>query len=124
MTRKSPQSGEMFWIYEVAITPEKLGDFLSVARDLMAAMEQEPGTLEYRYSMNAENTICHIYERYRDSAGLIAHAKNFGRTFAERFTKACSPLRFSVYGVPSDDAETLLGQYGAAFFSSIITPCQ
>ena len=124
MDKKSPRPSEIFWIYEVAITPGKLDDFISVAHDLMATMEQEPGTLEYRYSLNADRTVCHIYERYRDSEGLLAHAENFGRAYSERFMQACAPSRFSVYGIPRDDAKALLGQYGAAFFSNIVQPGQ
>jgi quinol monooxygenase YgiN len=122
MSKKFPAPEEVFWIYEVAINPGKTEDFVSLARDLMATMEDEPGTVEYRYSLNADKSICHIYERYRDSDGLIAHADNFGRAFSERFTETCSPSRFSVYGAPDDRVRSILDQYGAAFLSNIIRP--
>jgi hypothetical protein len=39
---------EAFWGLEVEIKPGKLEDFLSVARDLMDTMDEEPGTLDLR----------------------------------------------------------------------------
>ena len=122
MSKKLAPPEEIFWIYEVAINPGKTAEFVSVARDLMATMEDEPGTVEYRYSLNADGSICHIYERYRDSDGLIAHADNFGRAFSERFAEACNPSRLSVYGAPDDRVRSILDQYGAAFLSNIIRP--
>lgn len=122
VTKKSPPSTELFWIYEVDIVPGQLAAFTAVARDIMATMEQEPGSLEYRYALNADETTCHIYERYRDSAGLLAHAEMFGRTYAERFMEACTPSRFSVYGTPDDEAKGILAQYGAQFFAQIVQP--
>ena len=122
MSKKFPPPEEIFWIYEVKINPGKTEEFVSVARGLMATMEDEPGTVEYRYSLNADRSICHIYERYRDSDGLIAHADNFGRAFSERFAEACSPSRFSVYGAPDDRVRSILHQYGATFLSNIIRP--
>src|SRR5262245_13997901 len=108
MSKKLPPPEEIFWNYEVEIYTGKNEEFVSLARDLMASMEDEPGTVEYRYSLNANGSMCHIYERYRDSDGLIAHADNFGRAFSERFTEACSPSRFSVYGAPDDRVRSIL----------------
>ena len=122
MSKKFPPSEEIFWIYEVKINPGKTEEFIFVARDLMAAMEDEQGTVEFRYSLNADQSICHIYERYRDSDGLIAHADNFGRAISERFAEACSPSRFSVYGAPDDRVRSILHQYRATFLSNIIGP--
>ena len=80
-------SENIHWLLEVAILPGKLEDFRSVVRDLIAATEPEPGTFDYEWYFNADNTACHIYERYRDSAALIKHVEGFHR-FAERFMQA------------------------------------
>ena len=124
MAQKSANTHEIFWIYEVAINPGKFDDFVAVAHDIMATIEEEPGTVEYRYSMDAKGTVCHIYERYRDSKGLLAHAANFGRVYAERFMAACTPSRFSIYGEPDAEAAAALTRYGAVLYSNIVRPTE
>jgi quinol monooxygenase YgiN len=119
MSKLPHQAGEISWQYEVEIVPGKLDDFISVARGLFATMDQEPGTLDYNYYLSPDNTVCHIYEHYRDSDSLVAHADNFRNVFAERFMAACTPKRLSVYGTPSDPVKAVLAQYGAVFFSTI-----
>jgi quinol monooxygenase YgiN len=119
MYKKPPQPDEAFWRLEVKINPGKLQDFLSVARDLMATMDQEPGTLGYGYYLSDDKTVCHIHEHYRDSVGLAAHAENFGRVFAERFMAACTPTHFNVYGQPNAAAKAILAQYGPSYLTKI-----
>src|ERR1700759_1198101 len=110
MSKKPPQPDEAFWRLEVDIKPGKLIDFLSVAHDLMTTMDEEPGTLDYEYYLNDDKTVCHIHERYRDSAGLVTHASKFGLVYSERFMAACTPTRFIVYGEPNADSKSILGQ--------------
>lgn len=117
MSKDVPDSDEIFWRFEVAIIPGKLDDFVSVARDLMAVMDQEPGTLSYEYRTNAEKSTCHIFERFRDSAGLVAHAEHFGADFAARFMDACKPVSFYVYGVPDEAARSVLAAYAPVYLS-------
>jgi hypothetical protein len=90
----------------------------------MTTMDEEPGTLDYEYYLSPDKSVCHIHERYRDSAGLIAHASNFDRVFSQRFMAACTPTRFIVYGVPNDDAKAILAQYGPTYFSEIKHPSE
>jgi hypothetical protein len=85
----------------------------------MATMDEEPGTLDCEYYLNADKTVCHIHERYRDSAGLITHAENFGSVFSERFMQACNPTRFNVYGTPNEAAKAVLAQYDPTYFTKI-----
>jgi len=111
-------SNQVYWLLEVAILPGKLDDFRAVARDLIASTEPEPGTLDYEWNLNEDHTICHIFERYRDSEAMIEHVEGFGR-FAERFMKACRPTRFAVYGNPSDEAKAALGDLHPAYFQTL-----
>ena len=117
MSKKPTQPDEAFWRREVEIKRGKLEDFLSVARDLMDTMDEEPGTLYYECYLSADKTVCHIHERYRDSDGLITHAEDFGRVFSERFKQTCNPTRFNVYGAPNDAAKAVLAQYGPTYFT-------
>jgi quinol monooxygenase YgiN len=111
-------SNQVYWHLEVAILPGKLEDFRAVARDLIASTESEPGTLDYEYNLNADNTVCHIFERYRDSEAMIKHVEGFHR-FAERFLKSCRPTRFDVYGNPSEAAKAMLTDLHPSYFNEL-----
>jgi quinol monooxygenase YgiN len=111
-------SDQVFWHLEVAILPGKLDDFKAVARDLIANTEPEPGTFDYEYNLNADDTVCHIFERYRDSAAMIKHVEGF-HAFAERFLKSCRPTSFSVYGNPSEEAKAMLADLHPTYFKML-----
>jgi len=111
-------SEEISWLLVVEIQPGQLDNFRAVARDLVASTQSEPDTLSYEWDLSEDNSICHIYERYKDSTALIAHVQGF-HNFAERFLQACRPIRFDVYGSPSDEAKTLLADFQPTYFSHL-----
>jgi quinol monooxygenase YgiN len=111
-------SNHVSWLLEVAILPGKLDDFRAVARDLIASTEPEPGTFDYEWNLNTDNTVCHIFERYRDSEAMIKHVEGFHR-FAERFLKSCRPTRFDVYGNPSEAAKAMLADLNPTYFNTL-----
>lgn len=111
-------SNEIHWLLEVAIHPGQLENFRAVARDLIASTQKEPDTLSYEWNLTTDGTSCHIYERYRNSAALVAHVQGFGK-FAERFLQACRPVRFDVYGSPSDEAKAILTDFGPIYYSHL-----
>lgn len=92
---------------------------LDSARDLMnemvAATQEEPGTLGYEWFLSEDGRTCHIYERYADSEAAVAHLGSFGSRFAERFLACFEPTTLSVYGDPSADARTALDAFGASY---------
>lgn len=111
-------NNQIHWLLEVAILPGQLDNFRAVARDLIASTQNEPGTLAYEWNFNADSTACHIYERYRDSAAVMAHIVNFA-PFAERFLQACQPVRFDIYGSPSDDVKAALADFQPVYYSHL-----
>jgi quinol monooxygenase YgiN len=111
-------SENISWILQVAIHPGKFDEFCAVAKDLIAATGSEPATLAYEWSLSRDRTICHIYERYRDSEAVAAHLQTFG-PFAPRFMEACHPTRFHVYGTPTDAVKTALADLGPVYFTPL-----
>jgi quinol monooxygenase YgiN len=116
-SRVAAEPDETFWRIEVEILPGKLEEFRAVVRDLIASSKQEPGTLDYDWYFNADNTACHTYERYRNSAAVIAHGTTFGARFVERFLKTCRTTGLDVYGSPNAAAKELLAGYGPTFYT-------
>ena len=109
-------NAEISWLLEVEILPGQLENFRAVAGELIASTRTEPGTLAYEWHVNDVGTICHIYERYRDSAALVTHVQGFGRV-ADRFLQACRPTRFSVYGAPNAEAKAAVADFGPDYYS-------
>jgi quinol monooxygenase YgiN len=66
-----------------------------------ATQKNEPGTLNYEWAISDDRQVCHVYERYRDSAAVMTHLESFGAKFAVRLMEAVTPARLVVYGTPS-----------------------
>jgi quinol monooxygenase YgiN len=111
-------SENISWILQVAIHPGKLDDFRSVAKDLIAKTESEPGTLGYEWNLSEDGTICHIFERYQNADALVTHVESFG-AFAKRFMEACHPTRFHVYGTPNEAVKAALADLNPVYFSPL-----
>jgi quinol monooxygenase YgiN len=111
-------SYEIRWVLEVAIQPGQLENFRLLANDLIAATQPEEGTLSYEWNLSEDNTLCHIYERYQNSTALVKHVQNF-HNFAERFLQVCRPVRFDVYGYPSEEARALLADFQPTYYAHL-----
>lgn len=70
-----------------------------------ATRANEPGALNYEWSTNSDGKLCHIYERYVDSAAVMTHMATFGERFAGRFFAIFKPLRVVVYGSPDKEVK-------------------
>ncbi len=99
------------WVLELAIEPENTEAFKVVMADLVAATEKEAGTVAYEWHFNEAGTICHIYERFRDSAAAAIHLGMFGESFAERFLEAGRPTRLTVFGDPAPEVIEILSGF-------------
>ena len=109
-------SEQIHWNIEVAILPGKLADFRSVANDLIASTKKEPGALTYEWHFSSDNTVCHIIERYANSAAVLTHGQNFAQ-FAERFVAACRVVRFDIYGPATDEVKADLAGANPSYYS-------
>ena len=106
------------WMLEVAIKERQLNTFRSLMLEMVESTKaNEPGTLDYEWSISEDQNVCHIFERYSDSAATMIHLKSFGANFAERFMAAVEPTRFVVYGNPSGEVKAALSGYGAVFMT-------
>ena len=107
----------VYWLLELEIQAGKSDEFEKLMSEMVANTQaNEPGALNYEWSTNAEGTVCHIYERYADSAAVMTHMQGFG-PFAARFFEVFRPLRFSVYGSPSSEVKEALAALSPAYFN-------
>jgi quinol monooxygenase YgiN len=107
------------WLLELAVKPGELDNFKTVLNEMIESTEAEPGTLMYEWSINEDGSVVHLYERFADSPGAVAHLSGFGEKFAQRFLAAVDPTRLSVYGTPSDDAKEALAALGPVYLTPL-----
>ncbi len=113
-------SEQVYFVVELAIKPGELDNFKGLTKEMVEATQaNEPDTLNYEWTINEDNTVCHIYERYTDSAAVMAHVAWFGQNFAEKVMTASDITRFTVYGNPNEAVRETLGGFGAVFMSPI-----
>jgi quinol monooxygenase YgiN len=79
-----------------------------MAEMVEATQKNEPGTLNYEWAISDDRQVCHIYERFQDSAAAMAHMESFGANFAARFMEVLKPTRLVVYGTPSAQVKDAL----------------
>jgi len=110
----------VYWILEVEIKPDQTDNFKAVAAEMVEATKQdEPGALNYEWSLSPNGKTCHILERYEDSAATMVHMQNFGRKFAKRLMEVCTPTKCTLYGSPSDDVVQALAPMAPIQMSSV-----
>jgi quinol monooxygenase YgiN len=108
-------SSVVSWNLQLAVRDGRLEDFRALMREMVESTEAEPGTQAYECFLSGDGTVCHIYERYADSAAALAHLGTFGSRFAERFLACVEPTSLSVYGDPSPEARAVLDGFGAVY---------
>ncbi|PHQ71118.1 MAG: antibiotic biosynthesis monooxygenase [Sneathiella sp.] len=113
-------SKHVYWILELKINSGQMTNFKSLMAEMVTATKQdESGALNYEWSLDADQEICHILERYEDSAATLVHMQNFGSKFAKRFMEVFSPTKFTLYGSPSDDVLAALAPMAPVQMSSV-----
>ena len=113
-------SDQVSWMLELDIHEGLEGDLRKLAAEMVAATKaNEPGTLDYEWSISADGKQCHIFERYVDSAALMTHAATFGEKFAARFLELLTPVRMVVYGSPSAAVQDAIADFRPVYMQSL-----
>ena len=113
-------NSEIFFVFELAITPGRFEDLKTLIADMVAATQKnEVGTLNYEWTISDDHQVCHAYERYRDSAAFLTHLESFGANFAGRLMEAVKPARLVVYGTPSAQVKDGLAGLGPVYMAPL-----
>ncbi len=107
------------WVVDHFIKPGQLDNFKALVEELVQSTRNEPNTLAYEWFLGEDNSSCHIYERYADSAATMTHLGTFGEKFADRFNPMVEYKQFAVYGAPNDEVKSVLGGFGATFMGQL-----
>ena len=111
---------EVSWILEASFQPGREKDFRSLVDEMVTATHaNEPGTLNYEWSTSADGSVCHIFERYVDSAAVTIHLATFGEKNASRFLEVLKPVRFVVYGSPNQDVKNALAAFKTVYMQPV-----
>lgn len=111
-------SAVVSWNLQLSVRDGQADDLRSLMHEMVESTRSELGTQAYEWFLSGDGTACHIYERYDDSAAVMAHLGAFGSKFAERFLTCLEPTGLHVYGDPSDEARAALDGFGAVYLGS------
>lgn len=111
-------STHVAWMLNMQVLPGRLEALKSLMAEMAAATEaNEPGTLDYEWSLSADGTACDLFERYTDSAAALTHMATFSEKYAERFLSVLAPQRLTLYGAPNDAVREGLAPSGAVYMA-------
>ena len=91
---------QVAWVIELSIERRHRPAFRAWMAKMVASARREPGTLDYEWFFSRDGGVCHIHERYANSAAARAHAATFDAKFAKRFFALAKATRVCVYGTP------------------------
>lgn len=110
----------VYWMLELAIKDGQLETFKALMEEMVVSTKaNEPGTLNYEWWINDAGNVCHLYERYVDSAATMAHLGTFGANYAERFMACVDMKRFIAYGNPDEKVRGALQGMGVKIMSPL-----
>ncbi|MCB8945564.1 MAG: antibiotic biosynthesis monooxygenase [Ardenticatenaceae bacterium] len=113
-------SQQVAWVLQMSIKEGQYDNVIALMEEMVAATQaNEPGALSYEWSVNDDKTVCHLYERYADSAATMVHMGNFGGKFMKRFFTYMRATGIFVYGSPNDEVKGALAGLKPLYMGSI-----
>jgi quinol monooxygenase YgiN len=106
----------IYWVLELDVQAGALETFRVLMREMVAAAQREPGTLNYEWNISADGRVCHIYVRYRNGAAVMDHMASWDGNFSRRFSELATITRMSVYGAPDATVKAVLDPYGPVYY--------
>lgn len=113
-------SEHVYWIIEAQVSDGKLDELKELMVDMSnSTKENEPGALNYEWSLSDDEQTCHILERYENSDAAMVHMGNFGSKFAKRFMGVLKPTRCTLYGNPNESVCKAMAPMGYVKMTSV-----
>jgi quinol monooxygenase YgiN len=109
----------IYWVIELAVNPGRFEDLKTLVADLLEANRKEVGFLTQELAISDDRQVCHIYERFQDSAAIMNHLQSFGANFATRFFEILKPTRFVIFGTPSVEVKNALAESNPVYMAPL-----
>jgi len=111
-------SDHIYWTLDLEVREGKSGELKTLMKEMVDATKaNEPGTLNYEWTVSDDNRRVTLYERYADSAAAVIHLKTFMKSFAQPFMTCLEPKRLVTHGTPSDELKKMLTGMNSKFMN-------
>jgi quinol monooxygenase YgiN len=100
----------------------KLDELEAIAKQMVADIEQEPGTLCFHFVLSADRKRCRLIEGYADQAAITAHFIE-GRAVHQhifQLQQVALPTRMEVYGDPGPKVAAMAADFAVEIFTGWI----
>ena len=112
-------SENVYWLIELAVSPGRFEDLKILVAALLASNREKIGFLTYGVSISDDRQVCHIYERFQDSAAIMNHRQSIGPKYADRFFEILKPTRFVIYGTPSAEVKDAVAPFNPVYMTTL-----
>lgn len=85
-----------------SIAKEDLAEFKRMASEVLGVTANEPGTLQYDWFFNADETQCIVRETYASSEAVLTHMGNVGDMLGT-IVQLGGGIEIEFFGNPSDE---------------------
>ena len=112
-------TGRVRLLVDINIHEGKFAEVESLARQMVAVSESEPGTLGYHFLLSADRTRCRLVEGYTDAGAITAHFNGPAvQNYAPQLLQVATPTRMEIYGDPGPQVAGMAAAFGAELFPS------
>ncbi|MEM8901546.1 MAG: antibiotic biosynthesis monooxygenase [Bacteroidota bacterium] len=111
-------SENIIWTVEGTIKDGQKEALESLMAEMVTAVEPEPGTLNYEWTLAEDGKRLHVYERYKDTAATFAHLGTWAK-FAERFMAIVDVTGFVVFSDLTPELQEAVSGLNPVYMSPI-----
>ncbi len=98
------KSETIYWLLSLLIHPGHEARFKEISAQLIESTRAEAGTLNYEWTLSEDGGICHVYERYVDSAAIKLHLQRSAELVGQLLSVS-TPQSFFIYGSPDEEVK-------------------
>ena len=107
--RRGLLNGNILFTYTGEVLAGEEAAFAELARKLVAAAGQEPGTLAYEFCMRTDGKTFDVVEIYQDSDSVATHVASLFTNFGADLMKTQKTLQLVAYGNLDNAAKSAIG---------------
>lgn len=109
------------WTLVLTLNPQKVERWQNLLQDIVSEVEaNEPGTLNYQWSISEDKKSAQVYERYANAESAIKHMANFAKKFGTPFFDPVVTKHLLVYGDPGEEVRNHIKEYHPKYQSPVM----